>query len=89
MGKQYNSNRTTYRKKRSHNSPPLEFVVKLCYWNANGICSLKNQWKHSHIAEVMKSEAIDIMMVDETHLRYNNQVDLSVFSGWRSVGRGW
>ena len=37
----------------------------------------------------MESEAIDIMMIDETHLWYNNQVDLSVFSGWRSVGREW
>ena len=87
MGKRYDGNHATYRKKWTHNPPPSEFVVKLCYWNANGICSLKSQWNHSHIAEVIESEAIDILMIDETHLKYNNQVDFSVFSEWRWVGR--
>ena len=37
----------------------------------------------------MESEAIDIMMIDETHLWYNNQVDLSGVVNSSSPRQGW
>ena len=56
-----------------------ENILKLWYWNTNGLSTLDKQLR---IAEVMERESIDIMCLDEIHFRKGSNVSLAVFSDW-------
>jgi hypothetical protein len=49
------------------------FSLKLAYWNCNGINSLSKQ---QEIVEAMASKELDLVFIDETHLRKGTNVDM-------------
>ena len=53
-----------------------ERVIKLVHWNINGLLRDDNK---EHLAEVLVSKNIDICLLNETHLKFGYNDDLSAF----------
>ena len=68
-----------WRTGRQQKPPWTDQILKLCYWNCNGLgCVIKQQ----QIKDAMEENHIDIMFADETHFRQGANNDLSVFKPW-------
>ena len=52
-------------------------TIKLVHWNINGLLRDDNR---EHLAEVLVSENIDICLLNETHLKYGYNDDLTAFN---------
>ena len=56
---------------------PQQTPLKICYWNCNGIMS---HCKLQEIDDIMESEQLDVLFIDETHLKKGMNEDLSLLN---------
>ena len=56
--------------------------LRICYWNCNGIASL---CKQQEIADAMERERLDLLFVDETHLKRGSNEDMSLIDPWNPI----
>ena len=56
---------------------PQQTPLKICYWNCNGIMS---HCKLQEIDDIMESEQLDVLFIDETHLKKGTNEDLSLLN---------
>ena len=54
------------------------FILKLAYWNCNGISSLCKQQGIVEL-EAMDSKELDLLFIDKTNLGKGSNVDMSAF----------
>ena len=57
-------------------------ILKCVYWNANGMhCLCKQQ----EVIDLMETESIDLLMIDETHFKKDSNIDLTAFSNYSPI----
>ena len=74
--------RLRLRSKPASEQATTGFNLKLAYWNCNGISSLSKQ---QEIVDALNSKELDLVFIDETHLRKGTNVDMSVFAPWSPI----
>ena len=56
--------------------------IRICYWNCNGVASL---CKQQEIADAMEGGQIDLLFVDETHLKRGSNEDMTLIDPWNPI----
>ena len=56
--------------------------LRICYWNCNGVASL---CKQQEIADAMEGGQIDLLFVDETHLKRGSNEDMTLIDPWNPI----
>ena len=81
MGKARNRDRARSLRSRTstNNITVQQTPLKICYWNCNGIT---NHCKLQEINDIMESEQLDVLFIDETHLKKGTNEDMTLLDKW-------
>ncbi|XP_023345051.1 uncharacterized protein LOC111714221 [Eurytemora carolleeae] len=83
MGKQNGARAKAHRLRlAAAKAAGMSTPIRICYWNCNGVASL---CKQQEIADAMEGGQIDLLFVDETHLKRGSNEDMTLIDPWNPI----